>query len=178
MAYGSAVIDSVTGRLMSFKISDTNDLKLVERSLVDLGESEHCPQALFHSDQGSLYLTDTFQKQVKEYGFIESMSKRGNCWDNAPQESFFGHFKDDVDYRTCRNIAELEGKVWTYADYYNFERPQWTRNRMAPVYYQLWLQGLSDEQFSDYLEKEKGKYTKMKERAETRAIRRAKTLGV
>lgn len=178
MAYGSAVIDSVTGRLMSFKISDTNDLKLVERSLVDLGESEHCPKALFHSDQGSLYLTDTFQKQVKEYGFIESMSKRGNCWDNAPQESFFGHFKDDVDYRNCRNIAELEGKVWTYADYYNFERPQWTRNRMAPVYYQLWLQGLSDEQFSDYLEKEKGKYTKMKERAQQRAIQRAKTLGV
>lgn len=178
MAYGSAVIDSVTGRLMSFKISDTNDLKLVERSLVDLGESEHCPQAIFHSDQGALYLTDTFQKQVKEYGFTESMSKRGNCWDNAPQESFFGHFKDDVDYRNCRNIAELEGKVWKYADYYNFERPQWTRNRMAPVYYQIWLQGLSDEQFSDYLEKEKVKYTKMKERAQIRAIRRAKTLGV
>ena len=178
MAYGSAVIDSVTGRLMSFRISDTNDLKLVERSLADLGESEHCPEALFHSDQGSLYLTDTFQKQVKEYGFTESMSKRGNCWDNAPQESFFGHFKDDVDYRNCRNITELEGKVWKYADYYNFERPQWTRNRMAPVYYQVWLQGLSDEQFSEYLEKEKVKYEKMKEKAQIRAIRRAKTLGI
>ena len=178
MAYGSAVIDSVTGRLMSFQISDTNDLKLVERSLVDLGESEHCPEALFHSDQGSLYLTDTFRKQVKDYGFTESMSKRGNCWDNAPQESFFGHFKDDVDYRNCRNIAELEVKVWKYSDYYNFERPQWTRNRMAPVYYQIWLQGLSDEQFSVYLEKEKLKYTKMTERARQRAIQRAKTLGV
>ena len=178
MAYGSAVIDSVTGRLMSFKISDTNDLKLVERSLAELGKSEHCPEVLFHSDQGALYLTDTFQKHVKEYGFIESMSKRGNCWDNASQESFFGHFKDDVDYRNCRNIAELEVKVWEYYDYYNFERPQWTRNRMAPVYYQLWLQGLSDEQFSAYLEKEKLKYTKMTERARQRAIQRAKTLGV
>lgn len=178
MAYGSAVIDSVTGRLMSFRISDTNDLKLAERSLIDLGESEHHPNALFHSDQGSLYLSDTFQKQVKDYGFIESMSKRGNCWDNAPQESFFGHFKDDVDYRSCCNIAELDVKVWKYADYYNFERPQWTRNRMAPVYYQIWLQGLNDEQFTDYLEKEKAKYEKMKERARMKAIQRAKTLGV
>lgn len=178
MAYGSAVIDSVTGRLISFRISDTNDLKLAECSFVDLSESEHCPNALFHSDQGSLYLTDTFQKLVKDHGFIESMSKRGNCWDNAPQESFFGHFKDEVDYRSCRNILELEDKIWKYADYYNFDRPQWTRNRMAPVYYQLWLQSLNDEQFSDYLEKEKVKYEKMKERAQIKAIQRAKTLGV
>ena len=49
---------------------------------------------------------------------------------------------------------------------------------MAPVYYQVWLQGLSDEQFSEYLEKEKVKYEKMKEKAQIRAIRRAKTLGI
>ena len=178
MAYGSAVIDSVTGRLMSFRISDTNDLTLVKQSLIDLVESNPCPNALFHSDQGSLYLTDTFQKLVKDYGFIESMSKRGNCWDNAPQESFFGHFKDEVDYRNCGNISELNVKVWKYADYYNFERPQWTRNRMAPVYYQVWLQGLNDEQFAEYLEKEKAKYVKMKENARIKAAERAKALGV
>jgi transposase InsO family protein len=51
------------------------------------------------------------------------MSKRGNCWDNAPQESFFGHFKDEVDYRNCRNIVELEDRIWKYAEYYNFDRP-------------------------------------------------------
>lgn len=178
MAYGSAVIDSVTGRLMSFRISDTNDLKLAECSFVDLSESEHCPNALFHSDQGSLYLTDTFRKLVKDHGFIESMSKRGNCWDNAPQESFFGHFKDEVDYRNCRNIVELEDRIWKYAEYYNFDRPQWTRNRMASIYYQLWLQSLSEEEFSEYLENEKMKYEKMKEKAAVKAIERAKTLGV
>ena len=162
---------------MSFRISDTNDLKLAECSFVDLSESEHCPNALFHSDQGSLYLTDTFRKLVKDHGFIESMSKRGNCWDNAPQESFFGHFKDEVD-RNCRNIVELEDRIWKYAEYYNFDRPQWTRNRMAPIYYQLWLQSLSEEEFSEYLENEKMKYEKMKEKAAVKAIERAKTLGV
>jgi hypothetical protein len=106
------------------------------------------------------------------------MSKRGNCWDNAPQESFFGHFKDEVGYRNCRNIVELEDRIWKYAEYYNFDRPQWTRNRMAPIYYQLWLQSLSEEEFSEYLENEKMKYEKMKEKAAVKAIERAKTLGV
>ena len=133
---------------------------------------------MLHSDQGSLYLTDTFQKQAEEYGFIESMSKRGNCWDNAPQESFFGHFKDEADCGSCRTIYELEDLAMRYMEYYNFERPQWTRNRMSPVQYEIWLLGLDDEQFSEYLEKEKAKYEKMKERAQIRAIRRAKTLGV
>ena len=178
MAYGSAVTDSVTGRLMSFRISDTNNQELACNSLRDLALWTHSENALFHSDQGSLYLTDTFRNMVKEYGFIQSMSKRGNCWDNAPQESFFGHFKDETEYRECRNIYELAEEVRNYSEYYNFDRPQWTRNRMTPVQYQVWLENLDEEQFSEYLEKEKTKYGKMKEKAKQKAITRAQTLGV
>jgi transposase InsO family protein len=178
MAYGSAIMDAVTGRLMSFRISDTNDLKLVERSLTDLSKNRYIKGALFHSDQGSLYLTDAFQKQVRECGLKESMSKRGNCWDNAPQESFFGHFKDEVAYRSCRNIVELDIKVSNYMNYYNFDRPQWTRNRMSPVQYQIHLQNMDKEQFDEYLAKENARYEKMQERAKENAIQRAKTLGV
>lgn len=178
MAYGSAIMDAVTGRLMSFRISDTNDLKLVEESLTDLSKNKHIKGALFHSDQGSLYLTDTFQRQVRDCGLKESMSKRGNCWDNAPQESFFGHFKDEVEYRSCRNIFELDIKVGKYMDYYNFDRPQWTRNRMSPVQYQIHLQNMDKEQFDEYLAKENVRYEKMQERAKENAKQRAKTLGV
>ena len=178
MAYGSAVTDSVTGRLMSFRISDTNNQELACNSLIDLAHWPHSDNALLHSDQGSLYLTDTFQNMVKDYGFRQSMSKRGNCWDNAPQESFFGHFKDETEYRECRNIYELAEEVRNYSEYYNFDRPQWTRNRMTPVQYQVWLENLDEEQFSEYLEKEKTKYGKMKEKAKQKAITRAQTLGV
>ena len=128
-AYGSAVIDAVTGKLICFEISEHNDLRLVEDSLEWFrAESSH-KGALFHTDQGSLYLSDSFQKHIREKGFRQSMSKRGNCWDNAPQESFFGHFKDEVDYSGCRMVEELSERVYEYMKYYNSERGQWTRNR-------------------------------------------------
>ena len=57
--------------------------------------------ALIHSDQGVHYTHPDFQKLVKKLGFHQSMSRRGNCWDNAPQESFFGHFKDEAYIKLC-----------------------------------------------------------------------------
>ena len=53
-----------------------------------------------HSDQGVHYTSPTFQKLVRKLGLGQSMSRRGNCWDNAPQESFFGHLKDEALYKT------------------------------------------------------------------------------
>ncbi len=106
------------------------------------------------------------------------MSKRGNCWDNAPQESFFGHFKDEVNYKNCTHLYELIDLADRYLIYYNTERGQWTRNRMTPIHYQVYLQSMSDEEFSAYLEKETTKYEKMREKAAAKAIERAKTLGV
>jgi uncharacterized protein involved in type VI secretion and phage assembly len=63
-------------------------------------------------------------------------------------------------------------------NYYNFDRPQWTRNRMSPVQYQIHLQNMDKEQFDEYLAKENARYEKMQERAKENAIQRAKTLGV
>lgn len=54
--------------------------------------------AFIHSDQGSHYTSPTFQKLLKSKKFGQSMSRRGNFWDNAPQESFFGHMKDEINY--------------------------------------------------------------------------------
>lgn len=52
------------------------------------------------------------------------MSRRGNCWDNAPQESFFGHMKDEIDYKNCSNFEELKYVINDYMDYYNNHRCQ------------------------------------------------------
>ena len=177
-AYGSAVIDAVTGKLAGFVLSDHNDQALADHTLDWLKICPYSHRALFHTDQGSLYMSDQFQKKLKEMGIQQSMSKRGNCWDNAPQESFFGHFKDEVDYSGCQNIGELDRVVYEYMEYYNKERKHWTRNRMTPLEYEKYLNEMDDEQFEEYMKKEAEKYNAMKANAQKKARERAKTLGV
>lgn len=178
MAYGSACLDAVTGRLYDFTISDCNDLNLVSAAAGRLEGVSLAKKAIFHSDQGSLYLTDTFQKKIKDLGLRQSMSKRGNCWDNAPQESFFGHFKDEADYRNCTSLVELQTLCADYMEYFNTERRQWTRNGMTPLEYEVYMEKMSPKEFAEYLKKEKKKYHEMKKRAAERAVEKAKTLGV
>lgn len=63
------------------------------------------------------------------------MSRRGNCWDNAPQESFFGHMKDEIDFKNCTTFEELENLINNYIEYYNYHRYQWGLKKLAPVQY-------------------------------------------
>lgn len=61
------------------------------------------------------------------------MSRKGNCLDNAPIESFFGHFKDEAEYKHCRNFQELSNCVRSYMKYYNNDRPQWGLKQKTPA---------------------------------------------
>jgi putative transposase len=70
--------------------------------------------------------------KINKSGFQQSMSRRGNCWDNAFMESFFGHMKDEVDYKECQTLAELRARVGDYIAFYNSERYQWTLKKMTP----------------------------------------------
>jgi transposase InsO family protein len=63
------------------------------------------------------------------------MSRRGNYWDNASQESFFGHLKDEMEYKSCVHLEELRAIVDDYIDYYNNERGQWNLKKLPPVHY-------------------------------------------
>ncbi|TDK56318.1 transposase, partial [Bacillus salipaludis] len=72
---------------------------------------------------------------VRNLGLRQSMSRRGNCWDNAPIESFFGHLKDEVDINTCKTIEELQREIDQYIRYYNQTRYQWNLKKMTPVQY-------------------------------------------
>ena len=177
-AYGSSCIDPVTGKLLAFNVSESNDVELAMETLERLSEHPTMIGALFHSDQGILYLTDEFQEKVAEMGMVQSMSKRGNCWDNAPQESFFGHFKDECHYEECETFEQLQAMIDEYAYYYNHERHQWSRNRMTPIEYEAYMEAMTDEEFAAYMEAEQAKYANMKKNAEKKAIERAKTLGV
>ncbi|MCE5222133.1 MAG: IS3 family transposase, partial [Clostridium sp.] len=91
--------------------------------------------AFIHSDQGSHYTSPTFQKLLKSYKLGQSMSRRGNCWDNAPQESFFGNMKDEINYKDCLNLTELQSVVDNYMNYYNNHRYQWNLKKLTPVQY-------------------------------------------
>ena len=177
-AYKSTIKDSITGKIDACVISDSNDLNLVLDTLKQLDKDSYTDKAIFHSDQGALYLSDCFQDKLKEMGFIQSMSKRGNCQDNASMESLFGHFKDECDYYECSSIDEVISRVNNYVDYYNNRRPQWNRNKMTPIEYEKYLLSLSKEEYDLYLKIEEDKYLKMKEKAKELAIERNKTLGV
>lgn len=176
--YGSALMDPVTGRLIAFVVSENNDLELALETL-KASDSHPCEDgAIFHSDQGVLYKAKEFQKEVLERSLDQSMSKKGNCWDNAVCESFFGHFKDECSYGGCRDITELKKTVAEFADYYNNERGMWDRGRMTPAEYEKYLLSLDEEGFMKYLKREEEKYNAMKERAARLAKKRYGTLGV
>jgi len=66
-----------------------------------------------------------------------------NCWDNAPQESFFGHMKDEIDISSCTTFDEIQQVIADWTDYYNNERYQWDLAKLAPTeYYQYQLTGI------------------------------------
>ena len=172
--YLSCVKDAVSGLVVSHITSSGNDLNLAMDTIDTLDPSE---DAIFHSDQGSLYFNDLFQGRLKDLGYRQSMSRRGNCWDNASQESFFGHMKDECDLSGCSTPEEVKAMIDNYIYYYNNERPQWTRNKMTPAEYEDYLNSLSDNEYSDYLQNEQEKYDKMMKKAREKALKRAVELG-
>jgi len=131
-AYLSVIKDIATGEVVAWNVSSGLEMTLVTETIKQMEPSEH---ALIHSDQGFHYTNPLFVENVKELKMNQSMSGKGNCIDNAPIESFFGHMKDELDYKSCTSIEELRSKVTEYMRYYNVERKQWTRNKMSPLEY-------------------------------------------
>lgn len=137
-AYLSTIKDGSTNEILAYNVSKSLKLDIVLDTLKMLESNSNIKlhsEAFIHSDQGAHYTSPRFQKQVKKLGLGQSMSRRGNCWDNAPQESFFGHFKDEVDFKQCNSIDEVKREVHNYMDYYNNYRYQWNLNKMTPVKY-------------------------------------------
>ena len=172
--YFSCIKDAVTGKIVNHVTSSSNDLNLAKATIDRLDSTEN---TLFHSDQGILYFSDVFQNKLKELGYEQSMSRRGNCWDNSSQESYFGHMKDECDFSKCSTPEDVKRIVDEYVYYYNYERPQWTRNKMTPVDYENYLNSMSEGEYSEYMEIEQEKYDKMMEKAGIKALKRAVELG-
>lgn len=143
-AYLSVMKDAFTNEILSYVVSDSLEVDFVLITVKQLfekhGTTIKTKETICHSDQGIHYTSIEFQKILKDKGLRQSMSRRGNCWDNAPQESFFGHMKDEIDISSCRTFDELTAVIDDYMDYYNNERYQWDLAKLSPSeYYQYWL---------------------------------------
>lgn len=137
VAYLSAIKDATTHEILAHYVSTSLKMDLVYNTLKNLFENgfEVPLESYFHSDQGFHYTHPEFQKEINEQGFTQSMSRKGNCWDNAPMESFFGHLKDEVDIKSCHTIEELNSLINEYVLNYNISRYQWTLKKMTPNQY-------------------------------------------
>ena len=140
VGYLSVVKDIATGEIVAWHASQHITMELV---LGTINQMKQYKDALIHSDQGFHYTNPEYIKEVKESGMTQSMSRKGNCIDNAPMESFFGHLKDDVDYKNCKTFEELRLLIENYIQYYNHDRAQWDLNKMTPVEYRDHLLALN-----------------------------------
>ena len=132
VAYLSVIKDIASGEVVAWYLLEHITMELVLKTIEQM-KPYH--SALVHSDQGFHYTTPEYIAKVKALQMIQSMSKKGNCIDNAPIESFFGHLKDDVDYKNCKTFEGLRLLIENYIAYYNHERAQWDKNKMTPVEY-------------------------------------------
>lgn len=135
-AYLSAVKDLGSKEIVHFNLAKNVQLELATDGLDTILRklsSAKRRKLIIHSDQGTHYTTKGFRETLKKFGVTQSMSRRGNCLDNAPIESFFGHLKDEIDLKNCKRYDELISKVSHYIDYYNNNRPQWDLKRKTPA---------------------------------------------
>lgn len=136
-AYLSTILDAYTKQILSYVLSDSQEvdfvLETVNQLIHDHGLSLRA-ETIIHSDQGPHYTSRRFVEIIRDKRLRQSMSRRGNCWDNAPQESFFGHMKDHIKekLKTATEFSEVKDLIDDYIDYYNNERYQWDLAKLAP----------------------------------------------
>ena len=132
-AYLSVVKDIASGEVVAWNLSRGLEEGLVLDTIRNMPRTRE--DAMIHSDQGFHYTNPQYIETIEALGMTQSMSGKGSCIDNAPIESFFGHMKDELDYQSCASFEELRSRIDEYMRYYNHERKQWDRNKMAPVAY-------------------------------------------
>lgn len=138
MAYLSAIKDGSTNEILAYHVSDKITLDIATDTIYKLMNNKKIQldkNAFIHSDQGVHYTSFRYQALLKGFGLDQSMSRRGNCWDNAPIESFFGHLKDEVYIKSCKTLKELKARIDHYMVYYNNYRYQWNLKKMTPMDY-------------------------------------------
>ena len=135
--YLAVVLDLFARRVVGFAVSDSPDSALTAKALQMAYQTRLKPSGvLFHSDQGTHYTSKAFAESVASCdGMKQSMSRRGNCWDNAPTERFFRSFKTEwMPKGGYEDIAEAKQAIMDYIwGYYQTVRPHSFNNYLTPL---------------------------------------------
>ncbi|ENC0378258.1 IS3 family transposase, partial [Escherichia coli] len=135
--YLSPILDLFNGEIVAWETAcrPTEELvkRMLNKGLESLAEGE---KPLLHSDQGWHYRIKSYQSALADKGLVQSMSRKGNCLDNAVMENFFGHLKEEIYYRRdYRSVEELENAVNEYITYWNQKRIKLSLGGLSPVEY-------------------------------------------
>lgn len=133
--YLSPVLDLYNGEIVAFEMNRRPEFKLVtamlNKAFSRLGSTD---RPMLHSDQGWQYRMTAYRDELKERGMVQSMSRKGNCHDNAAMESFFGVLKSELFYLTkFTSIDQLEAAIVEYIRYYNHDRIKIKLGGLSPV---------------------------------------------
>jgi len=132
-AYLSTIKDLYDNFIVAYQFGKENSVALVQKTLRQAKQKEKVTDGLIlHSDQGQQYTSQAYFVLTQEYNITPSMSRRGNCWDNAPMENFFGHLKEEAlrQYQTL-SFEEAHQIIDDYICFYNYERIQ-LKTRQTP----------------------------------------------
>src|SRR5262249_6034432 len=138
--YLAAILDLCSRRVVGWAASASNDRELALEALSRACSSRHPARGLLHhSDRGSPYASADYQNALARQGAEASMSRRGDCWDNAVAESFFATIKGElIDYECYETRAAAIASIGDYIDnFYNVHRIHSTIGNMSPIEFEL-----------------------------------------
>lgn len=137
--YLSTMMDLFNNEIVAYKLYRHQQSPLVLHTLEEALEKRGNPKGVIvHSDQGSVYTSYIYQNRIKEKSLVSSMSRRGNCWDNAVIESFHSNLKsEEFQYIKFNSLTlkEVEDHVDQFMKYYNEERIQEKLGYLTPLKY-------------------------------------------
>jgi putative transposase len=133
--YLAAILDLHSRAIVGWAMSKRLDSQLATDALVMALAKRSAAPTLLHSDQGSTYATASYRELLKRYAIRQSMSRKGNCWDNAPMESFFHTLKTELvmhcDYQTR---TQARSSLFDYLEvFYNRQRRHSAIHYVAPL---------------------------------------------
>lgn len=138
--YLSVIKDAFTMQVLAYQLSESLEVDFVLQTVKQLLKDHVCSldaTTILHSDQGCHYTSIAFRELLRDSRLHQSMSRRGNCWDNAPQESFFVHMKDELRpyIHGWKSFQDVKDRISDWMEYYNNDRYQTILQWMSPNEY-------------------------------------------
>jgi len=138
--YLAVVIDLFSRKVVGWSMDDNMETPLVNNALkMALHTRRPAPNLIWHTDRGSQYASDSHRELLADHNILQSMSRKGDCWDNAVSESFFHSLKTElVHHERFKTRAEANQAIFEYIEvFYNRQRLHSTNGYMSPVNYEL-----------------------------------------